>query len=415
MNNYLIHHGIEGQKWGDRNGPPYPLNAENHSLREKKEGPSGWTNSAKKNFSYKIKLNKEKDSSLEKRNSYMRSIKNKSKRQITLEEEYKNKGMTAKDAEMAAYKRIRTEKTLAITAGLTVAAAITYIGYKHYDKNVDRILDTNIDMHTISSNPNKGVRDAFYVAFEKRDTQKYRGLYGETISKAGKSVYDTTFTTTGKIKIASEKSGLQAVKELMKDKSYSDSAKKVIHEEYIRLNRLNASPEQLRTFRKAEQSLKKGVVNKSVYDALNYELVGHDSERSKLSKTLYDKLRNMGYSGIIDVNDKRLSGYSTKNPTIIFDKSKIATTSVSNLTTSSIAKDAITAHKNAYVDSIIKPALVKKGMNTLITVTGISVGNTISNRNFESNKDKIVNEYRKEHPNTTLTYNEIIDLWVEEN
>lgn len=27
MNNELYHHGVQGQKWGKRNGPPYPLNA----------------------------------------------------------------------------------------------------------------------------------------------------------------------------------------------------------------------------------------------------------------------------------------------------------------------------------------------------------------------------------------------------
>jgi hypothetical protein len=27
-NNYLEHHGVDGQKWGKRNGPPYPLNSE---------------------------------------------------------------------------------------------------------------------------------------------------------------------------------------------------------------------------------------------------------------------------------------------------------------------------------------------------------------------------------------------------
>lgn len=26
MNNYLEHHGVDGQKWGKKNGPPYPLN-----------------------------------------------------------------------------------------------------------------------------------------------------------------------------------------------------------------------------------------------------------------------------------------------------------------------------------------------------------------------------------------------------
>ena len=31
MANYLIHHGIKGQSWGVRNGPPYPLNAQTHN------------------------------------------------------------------------------------------------------------------------------------------------------------------------------------------------------------------------------------------------------------------------------------------------------------------------------------------------------------------------------------------------
>ena len=34
--NYLIHHGVEGQKWGDRNGPPYPLDKSKYSAKEKR-------------------------------------------------------------------------------------------------------------------------------------------------------------------------------------------------------------------------------------------------------------------------------------------------------------------------------------------------------------------------------------------
>lgn len=36
MEYYLKHHGIMGQKWGIKNGPPYPLDAEDHSAAEKK-------------------------------------------------------------------------------------------------------------------------------------------------------------------------------------------------------------------------------------------------------------------------------------------------------------------------------------------------------------------------------------------
>ena len=41
-NNYLSHHGIQGQKWGRKNGPPYPLAAGDHSASEKK---AGWRDS----------------------------------------------------------------------------------------------------------------------------------------------------------------------------------------------------------------------------------------------------------------------------------------------------------------------------------------------------------------------------------
>lgn len=41
----LYHHGIAGQKWGKRNGPPYPLAASAHSVSEEK---AGWRESVDK-------------------------------------------------------------------------------------------------------------------------------------------------------------------------------------------------------------------------------------------------------------------------------------------------------------------------------------------------------------------------------
>lgn len=40
----LYHHGILGQRWGKKNGPPYPLQPGNHSNSEIK---AGWKKSLK--------------------------------------------------------------------------------------------------------------------------------------------------------------------------------------------------------------------------------------------------------------------------------------------------------------------------------------------------------------------------------
>lgn len=52
LDDYLSHHGILGMIWGKRNGPPYPLDAGDHSAREKK---AGWRKSLDSNSPAKDK------------------------------------------------------------------------------------------------------------------------------------------------------------------------------------------------------------------------------------------------------------------------------------------------------------------------------------------------------------------------
>ena len=33
--NSILHHGIEGQKWGVQNGPPYPLDRQTNGTKKK--------------------------------------------------------------------------------------------------------------------------------------------------------------------------------------------------------------------------------------------------------------------------------------------------------------------------------------------------------------------------------------------
>lgn len=48
VENFLAHHGIEGQKWGKQNGPPYPLSRQQLSEAEKKK--TGLSESAKEKY-----------------------------------------------------------------------------------------------------------------------------------------------------------------------------------------------------------------------------------------------------------------------------------------------------------------------------------------------------------------------------
>ena len=48
----LYHHGIQGQKWGKKQGPPYPLDPSDHSAAEKK---AGWRQSLKADTKDRIK------------------------------------------------------------------------------------------------------------------------------------------------------------------------------------------------------------------------------------------------------------------------------------------------------------------------------------------------------------------------
>lgn len=54
MKRGLYHHGILGQRWGERNGPPYPLGADDHSVTEKR---AGWRKSLDKGSERKYNKN----------------------------------------------------------------------------------------------------------------------------------------------------------------------------------------------------------------------------------------------------------------------------------------------------------------------------------------------------------------------
>ena len=93
---HLTHHGIMGQKWGKRNGPPYPLDAQDHSASEKK---AGWRKSLDNNSGKAYDKNKSASNS----------------------DSSKNKGLTKNQ-----------KRAIAIGATAVAAALAVYGGYQLY-------------------------------------------------------------------------------------------------------------------------------------------------------------------------------------------------------------------------------------------------------------------------------------------
>ena len=289
----------------------------------------------------------------------------KSKHRTSLEEKYKSDGMTQKDAEIAADKRIKTEKVIAAVAGLTIAAAATYIAVNHYQNAVDKTIKAGKELQNISTNGNKGVEDAFYASLGKRDNTKYRGIYGMQLRGGFDShpVYETKMKVTKDIKLASRDTASKTFKHLVEN--YPEF-KKAVTDHFSDIE--YPTPKQNALNRRAVEKLKKGIADPKVYEAFNLSLTEHSNDQAnKAARTFYDTLKSKGYDAIQDINDRKYSGYHSSTPTIFFGGSRALTVDrVRELTSDEIQKNK----RIAYAD-IIGTDAVKKGAIVTGSILGV--------------------------------------------
>lgn len=102
----------------------------------------------------------------------------------------------------------------------------------------------------------------------------------------------------------------------------------------------------------------------------------------------------------MDMNDKKYSGYETSNPLIVFDIGQ-SVKAVSELSKSKIGADNIKALAVIGARQIAKQAVPG------ILGYGAIVAGTKMKRN--ASNDRIVQQYRREHPETGLSYNQILN------
>ena len=207
---------------------------------------------------------------------------------------YRKSGLNEEQVEQKLQKRLKNEKRAALAIGATVATYGAYKGAKFLKNEFGtQTFKKGDKINSVMGNDIDYSRH-FYAYDNKKDGLKYDNMRLKDLNMLGQRGYRITTEFTDDAKIASNRAARKEFKRLMKtDKEFRDSVKS------------NAR----RSFR-----------IKSRYDSFNTNMPYNDADTwNKFT----DAMRKKGYSGIKDINDRKYSGYDSKNPIILFDQKKM--------------------------------------------------------------------------------------------
>ena len=400
MKDELYHFGAKGMKWGVRkyqneDGSLTSLGKKRDKmLSDRKTAKKHSTTSNMVKAEYSRREFEDAKTRLKLENQ-----KKKSKRQQDLEKKYIDQGFAKDEAEIKAYNRAKTETILKVAGGIALASAAAYVAYKHYDKVTDRVFEKGSEIGRLTSNGSEPTNRAFYGFVNKHDKDRYEGLYGKTLGANG-PVYRKAMRAAGDINVASPESARKVLKNMFNtDKQSFDAFKKNID---AMASVVPPTTKQGKLWRKAKQELDSGKIGDNTYKAFNTTLVLHTKEQQPINDKFYSAMKKAGYGAIRDVNDKENSGYFAKNPLIVFDTDKINV-------------EGFTKLGNDHIDSMFAKEQGKIAAHTLANQygpIGAAFATSIGAMKLvkRSNETKFVENYRKRHPESTLSNNEILKM-----
>lgn len=415
----LYHHGIKGQRWGirrfqNKDGSLTPAG------RRRYDDGDGDGRRVENNTSKSQKSS----SSTSKGGKTHRVPKNKSLHRLKLEEKYRNQGMSQEEAEQAAAKRIKTEALIAAAAVTTVAACVAYNKYR--DFNTDKIFKENTEFQRIMRLPaNAEIHDGRqYLAIDKRDKAKYKGLLGKSLDTQAKAeikiddvaryndpnyvgkkvqdkIYDVTVKNKNEIRVAAEKNARKVFNDMYNDdQQFRVGIKKAFKENGILFTQMN--PKLTKIIDKVEkgEKLTDKELKTHAYDLFNIMLMDKTEQGAKNASKFYDGIRKAGYNAIIDVNDKKYSGYKSKMPIITIDDGFEYAKRV-------MSDEEINKMNKQETAKLMVPSLLRLGAGVIAYYGTTPLMNKVD-------MDKRVLNYKAEHPNTKMTDAEIKAMIKEE-
>lgn len=283
--------------------------------------------------------------------------------------------MSEKEAEEAAAKKIKTQKIIAGVAGVSLASVAAYVAYNKYaDEFIDKTLKSGTKFQTIDrglvssagkayARKLKGRDGRYYASYGFRDKIIYKGLYGKHLFSdlRTQSIVSIESSNTKDFKIPSRSKAASIFSDLYKnDSAFRSAVQTVANASQMQYEKDGARKQTLNMFRKGTRSMfdESGKnLTSNGYDLFNALLTSkYEPFQKDAAEKFYTKLKEAGYNAIVDMNDKKYSGYKTRNPLIIFDmdnvvQNQIREIGVQELNNAFVQQDLI-RNSNQYLATI---------------------------------------------------------------
>lgn len=334
LNDELYHHGVQGQKWGKRNGPPYPLGSNISTGKALKTG--------------------------------VRRIKSETKKAVNKVEKVDQKYQISD----------RTKKVIKaalITAGaLTVAGAIAY-GYNVNKKmNLDTVLN-NTKFRRYQGSADFDNKGSAYVSTGLLDKIQYKKYAADVGSNYKLDLIGDN------IKIPSIKNSRNIFIKQMADKNIKNGLNEQFTKNLEYYKNQDMTPPNIRRIKLFKEALRR--INndnysksdiKVLYDAWNTSITNNKQMGGwDTTNKIFDAFKQNGYNTIWDTHDLYISGYHSKNPMIVFDKNNLTLKSAKRISDAELkvgqmAGNGMTIGKNYMSmvnNSSYRPIKILKNLN----------------------------------------------------
>lgn len=207
-----------------------------------------------------------------------------------------NKVTNSKSGLTDQQKKVLMGAAIGAAVALGVGTAVYITAKKKVNPTTgDITLDAGSVIQRISPSEEKDLHDVFYAAINEHDKKRYENMLQKHYKERGaESIFKKEIDVKQQIKVAGHESCKKIFNEMLDDPDLNSKMKKL------------------------------GFWNEDKYDLFNqYAVAAREDGFKEVYDIFFNKVKEAGYQGFLDINDQSYSGYNAKAPVILFNDSNV--------------------------------------------------------------------------------------------